>query len=131
MVGLKVCQKCHLQFLQFHVYSTYALLILHLERGILKSLVSHVLNFKSWIKFIYDQIIYIYCVINEFNPTFKVQKMGNRAFQNVSFGNASFPNGNEGNSCPWASLLLTLLYPFFLTQDYPRYFLFLNKCHMQ
>ena len=46
------------------------------KRGILKSLVSHVLNFKSWIKLIYDKITYIYCVINEFNPTFEVQKMG-------------------------------------------------------
>ena len=72
------------------------------KRGILKSLESHVLNFKSWIKFIYDNISYIYCVINEFDLTFEVQKMGNEAFQNASFGNASFPNGNEGNSCLWA-----------------------------
>ena len=27
-------------------------------------------------------------VINEFNPTFVVQNMGNEAFQNASFGNA-------------------------------------------
>ena len=78
------------------------------KRGILKSLVSHVLNFKSWIKLIYDKITYIYCVINEFNPTFEVQKMGNEAFQNASFGNASFPNGNEGNSCLWAKTFLCI-----------------------
>ena len=70
------------------------------KRGILKSLVSHVLNFKSWIKLIYDKIIYIYCFVNVFNSTFGLQKMGNKAFQNASFGNASFPN--EGNSCLWA-----------------------------
>ena len=46
----------------------------------------------------------MYCVINEFNPTFEVQIMGNEAFQNASFGNTSFPNGNEGNSCHWAYL---------------------------
>ena len=72
------------------------------KRGILKSLVSHFLNFKSWIKFIYDKIIYIYCVINEFNPTFEIQKMGSEAFQNALFVNASFPNRNEGYSCLWA-----------------------------
>ena len=54
------------------------------KRGILKSLISHVLNFKSWIKLIYDKITYIYCVINEFNPIFEVQKIGNEAFQNAS-----------------------------------------------
>ena len=32
-----------------------------------------------------DKITYIYCVLNEFNPAFEVQKMGNKAFQNVSF----------------------------------------------
>ena len=55
------------------------------KQGILKSLISHVLNFKSWIKLMYDKIAYIYCVINEFNPTFEVQNMGNEAFQNASF----------------------------------------------
>ena len=40
--------------------------------GILKSLVSHVLNFKSWIKLIYDKITYTYYVKNEKN-------MGNEA----------------------------------------------------
>ena len=36
-------------------------------------------------------------VINESNPTFEVQNMGNEAFQN-----ASFPNGNEGYNFLWA-----------------------------
>ena len=85
--------------------------------GILKNLISHVLNYKSWIKLNYEKITYIYCVINEFNPTFEVQNMGNEAFQNASFWNAMFwnasfwntsfwnalfPNGNEGYSCLWA-----------------------------
>ena len=39
------------------------------------------LNFKSWIKLIYDKITYTYSVINEFNPTFKTQNMGNEAFE--------------------------------------------------
>ena len=42
------------------------------------------------------------CVINEFNPTFETQNMGNEAFENASFGNASFGNGNEDYSCLWA-----------------------------
>ena len=74
------------------------------KRGILKSLVSHVLNFKSWINLIYDKITYIYCVINEYNPTFEVQNMGNEAFQNASFGNALFPNEALGCSCLWAKM---------------------------
>ena len=53
------------------------------KRDILKSLVFHVLNFKSWIKLIYDRVNFD---INEFNPTFEVQNMGNEAFQNASFG---------------------------------------------
>ena len=51
----------------------------------LKSLVSHLWNFKSWIKLTYDKITYICCVINEFNLTFEVQNTGNKAFQNASF----------------------------------------------
>ena len=31
-------------------------------------------------------------VINEFNLTFEVQNMGNKAFKNALFGNTSFPN---------------------------------------
>ena len=46
---------------------------------------------KSWIYDIYDTVDICNYVINEFNPTFEVQNMGNEAFQN-----ASFPNGNEG-----------------------------------
>ena len=68
----------------------------------MKSLVYHVLNFKSRIKLIYDKIIYTYCVINEFNPTFVTQNMGNEAFENASFLKASFGNGNEDYSCLWA-----------------------------
>ena len=68
------------------------------KRGIFKSNVSYVLNFKSWIKLIYDKITYTYCVTNEFNPTFEIQNMGNEAFKNASFVNASFGNGNEDNS---------------------------------
>ena len=60
------------------------------------------LNFKSWIKLIYDKITCTYCVINEFNPTFETQNMGHEAFKNASFG-----NGNEDYSCLWA---LTLKY---------------------
>ena len=58
--------------------------------GILKSLVSHVLNFKSWIKLIYDKITHTYCAIIEFNPIFEGKNMGNEAFQNALFVNASF-----------------------------------------
>ena len=72
------------------------------KRGILKSLVSHFLNFKSWIKLIYDTVDVCNFVINEFNPTFEVQNMGNEAFQNASFGNASFPNEALIYSCLWA-----------------------------
>ena len=41
-------------------------------------------------------------VINEFNLTFEVQNMGNKAFQNASFGTASFPNEALDYSCLWA-----------------------------
>ena len=67
----------------------------------MKSLVSHILNFKSWIKLIYDTVDVRNFVINEFNPTFEVQNMGNEAFQNASFGNASFPNEALNYSCLW------------------------------
>ena len=72
------------------------------KRGILKSLVFHVLNHKSWIKLIYDTVSVCNFVINQFNPTFEVQNMANEAFQNASFGNASFPNEALGYSCLWA-----------------------------
>ena len=55
------------------------------KRGILKSLVSHFLNFKSWIKLIYDTIDVCNFVINEFNPTFEVQESENVVLQNTSF----------------------------------------------
>ena len=54
------------------------------KRGILKSLVSHLLNLESWIKLIYDTVDLCNLVIKEFNPTFEVQNMGNEAFQNAS-----------------------------------------------
>ncbi len=63
------------------------------QQGILRSLVFHFLNFKSWIKLIYDTVDVCYFVINEFNPTFDVQNMGNKAFQNGLFGNASSKRG--------------------------------------
>ena len=69
------------------------------KRGILKSLIYLVLNFKSWIKLIYNKIACTYCVINEFNSTFEAQNMANEAFKNASFGNASFGNGNEDYNC--------------------------------
>ena len=62
---------------------------------------SHFLNFKSWIKLIYDTVDICNFVINEFNPTFEVQNMGNEAFQNASFGNSSFPNKALSYSCLW------------------------------
>ena len=71
------------------------------KQGILKSIVSHFMNFKSWIKLIYDTVDVCNFVINEFNSTFEVQNMGNEAFQNISFGNASFPNEALSYSCLW------------------------------
>ena len=69
-----------------------------LNWGILESFISLVLKFKSHIKLIYNSRLNgILTYINEFNPTFEIQKMGNEAFQNISFGNASFPYGNEDN----------------------------------
>ena len=90
-----VAQNSELDYsLARHCSEATVILVPVSKRGILKNLVSHVLNFKSWIKLIYDKITFIYCVINEFNPIFEVQKIGNKAFQN-----ASFANGNEGSSC--------------------------------
>ena len=63
---------------------------------LLKSLFSHVLNYKSWLKLIYDKITYICLVINEFHPTFEVQNIGNEAFQNGWFATM-----NDGCSCLW------------------------------
>ena len=76
------------------------------KRGVLKCPVSHVLNFRGWIKLIYDKITLIYCVKNEFNPPSEVQNMGNGAFQNAPFANIPFANGsfpNGGCSCLWAA----------------------------
>ena len=59
----------------------------HLQMGHLKCPVFHVLNFRGWIKLIYDKTILIYCVENEFNPTSEVQNIENEVFQNAPFGN--------------------------------------------
>ena len=66
------------------------------KQGILKSLVSHVLNFKSWIQLIYE--IVDICNFVMLNPTVEGQNMGNKAFQNASFETASFGKGNEDSS---------------------------------
>ena len=72
------------------------------KRGILKCPVSYVLNFRGWIKLIYDKITLIYSVKNEFNPTSEDLNIRNGAFQNAPFANGRFPNGDY--SCPWAEL---------------------------
>ena len=64
---------------------------------------------QELIKLIYDTVDVCNFVINEFNPTFEVQNMGNEAFQNASFGNASFGNGNEDSSCLRAEHNLSLV----------------------
>ena len=104
------------------------------KRGNLKCPVSYVLNFRGWIKLIYDKITLIYSVKNEFNPSSEVQNIGNRVFQNAlfanaPFANASFPNG--GYSCLWAkhlseSLMLRLGLgsqgrQFFMWQKLPKF----------
>jgi len=48
-----------------------------LEMRPLKSLISNVRNFKSWIKLSYDIADVCNLVMNESNPTFEVQNMGN------------------------------------------------------
>ena len=78
------------------------------KRGILKSLHSHFLYFNSWIRLIYDTVDICNFVIDEFNPTFEAQNMGNEAFQNASFGKASFPNEALCYSCLWARSSLGL-----------------------
>ena len=67
------------------------------KRGILKCPVSYVLNFRGWIKLIYDKITSMYSVKNEFNQTSEVQNIGNRAFQNALFANIPFANGMFAN----------------------------------
>ena len=64
--------------------------------GILKHTVFNVLNFRGWIKLIYD---------TEFNLTYEVQNIENGVFENALFTNATFANGhfpNGGYSCLWA-----------------------------
>ena len=77
------------------------------KRGILKCPVSYVLNFRGWIKLIYDKITLIYSVKNAFNPTSEVQNIENGVFQNAPFASAPFANGsfpNGDNNCLWAKL---------------------------
>ena len=63
----------------------------------LKCPVSYVLNFRGWIKLIYDKITSMYSVKNEFNQTSEVQNIGNGAFQNTPFANIPFANGMFAN----------------------------------
>ena len=67
------------------------------KRGILKHPVFNVLNFRGWIKLIYDKIVLIYSVKNAFNPTSEVQNTENRVFRNAPFANALFANGSFPN----------------------------------
>ena len=60
--------------------------------SILKCPISYVLNFRGWIKLIYDKSTLIYCVKDEFNLTSEVLNIENRVFQNAAFANARFPN---------------------------------------
>ena len=78
------------------------------KRGNLKSLISHVLSFISWIKLIYDTVNICNFVIYQFNPTFEVQNMGYEDFQNAYFGNASFPNEALSYSCLWAQMFSSI-----------------------
>ena len=107
---------------KFHSYSTVPggncnphlenghLQMEHLQRGILKHPIFNVLNFRGWIKLIYDKITLIYCVQNEFNPTSEVQNIENGVFQNAPFANAPFANGRFPNgdySSLWAKYYIT------------------------
>ena len=62
------------------------------QRGILKSHISHVLNFKSWIKLIYDKITQIYNVKNQFNSNCEVKNIGNIPLKNEPFGKRPISN---------------------------------------
>ena len=53
----------------------------NLTPRILKSLVSHVLNLKSWIKMIFDKITYTYCVTNEFDQLLRFKTRETRLFK--------------------------------------------------
>ena len=79
------------------------------KQGILKCLVSHVLNFRGWIELIYDKVTLIDYVENEFNPTSEVLNSENRVFLNAPFANTLFANGcfpNGDYSCLWAMYYL-------------------------
>ena len=77
------------------------------KRGVLKCPVSYVLNFRGWIKLIYDKITLIYSVKNAFNPTSEVQNIENGVFQNAPFSNAPF--SRQGLQLPLGTFLLTLI----------------------
>ena len=75
------------------------------KRGILKCPVSYVLNFRGWIRLIYDKITLIYSVKNAFDPTSEVQNIEFGVLQNAPFANAQLANGHLPNgdySCLWA-----------------------------
>ena len=64
------------------------------------------MNFRGWIKLIYDKITLIYFVDNAFNPISEVQNIENGVFQNAPFANAPFGNGrfqNRDYNCIWAT----------------------------
>ena len=87
--------------------------------GNLKHPVFNVLNFRGWMKLIFDTVDYIKCnfVISEFNSTSEVQNIGNGVFQNAPFASVPFANGrflNGGYSCLWA------LFGIILVLDFPN-----------
>ena len=83
------------------------------KRGILKHPIFNILNFRGWIKRIFDTVDYCNFVINELNPTYEFQNMGNGAFQNALFWNAPFANSrfpNSDYSCLWAMSCTRLIF---------------------
>ena len=73
------------------------------------------LNFRGWIKLIYDEITLIYSVKNAFNPTSAVQNIENGMFQNALFANGGFPNGDY--SCLWAVCAHSIALLIILTKN--------------
>ena len=63
------------------------------QTGHLKRPIYHVLNLKSQIKLISNTVQSYDFDINEFNLTYEVQNMANRAFQIVPFGIAPIQMG--------------------------------------
>ena len=64
------------------------------KQGVLNCPVSYVLDFRGWIKLIYDKITLICSDENAFNPTSEAQNIENGVFQNAPFGNTPFANGS-------------------------------------